>query len=230
MADNVGRKQASLGQTTNSHRRVGRSELAGGKLPMSRAALRVSIVSAVVLTLFVAAPAFAALSASAVLSTSSPSSPFNYTVDVHNSGDTNIGTFWFAWTNLGADFLPSSPTGVSGPAGWTDPITHNFPSDGYGIEYYNLSGSPISPGADGLFHFTSTASPLVLSGNAPVVGNKITTSWVYIGFPESDAGFRVDATVAPEPTSLVLAGTGAAFGLASLWWRRRASACRHRTC
>jgi len=24
--------------------------------------------------------------------------PFNYTVTLHNTGDTNIGTFWFAWT------------------------------------------------------------------------------------------------------------------------------------
>jgi hypothetical protein len=190
-------------------------------MPTLSAALRIRLVSLAVLSLFVTSPAFAALSATAIVSTSSTSSPFSYTINLKNTGDTNIGTFWFAWTNIGYDFLPTNPTGISGPAGWVDPITHNFPGDGYGIEYYNTSGSPIAPGGTGLFHFTSTDTLAALKADAFYPGNKVTTSFVYIGFPETDAGFRLDAGVAPEPASATLACI--AGGACWLAWRRQRS-------
>ena len=181
-------------------------------MPTSRAALRFSVV--VVLSHCAATSAFAALSATAVVSTSSPSAPYNYTIDLHNTGDTNIGTFWFAWdANSDYSFLPSSPSNITEPTGWTAPVTHLFAGDGYGIEYYNLSGSPIAPGATGQFHFTSSDSPAALAGNAWFPPFKVTSSVVYGGFPESGPGFNVVASVAiPEPASLLIAFSGLGYG------------------
>jgi hypothetical protein len=183
---------------------------------MSRAALSFCSVLVVIVSLLAAAPALADLSASAVLSTTSTSSPYNYTIDLHNTGTTNIGTLWFSWdANSDYNFMPSSPTNIVAPAGWADPISHVFSGDGYGIEYYNLSGSPIAPNAHGTFQFTSTDSPTTMMGLGWYGGNNVTTNWVYSGSPFSDAGFRSVANVStvPEPMSLLLLASGGAAGL-----------------
>src|SRR5215471_7413346 len=64
----------------------------------------------------------AALSATATISTTSTSAPYDYSVKVTNTGDTDIGTFWFAWTPPGQpieySFLPSIPTPTNEPSGW----------------------------------------------------------------------------------------------------------------
>ena len=176
---------------------------------------------AIVLCLMSATPTFAALAATATLSTSSTSAPYSYTIDLHNTGTTNIGTFWFAWTDIPVDydFLPSAPTVTGMPSGWIAPITHNgIPGDGYGIEFYNYLGSAIAPGASFAFKFTSPDSPATLAGNAFIPPNKITTSFVYTGFPQGDAGLLFNVAVVPEPAGLALAGIGATLGL--LAWRR----------
>ena len=190
---------------------------------MRLAKFRLSLL-AVATALLVCAPssAAAALMASATVSTTSTSAPFDYTVTLHNTGDTNIGTFWFGWTATPADydFLPSSPTVTGMPAGWIAPISHNpaIPGDGYGIEYYNLTGSAIAPGGTGTFKFDSPDSPAALGGAAFLPFDKVTTSFVYIGFPFGDAGQQFNATVVPEPTGLLLAAIGSGMGL--LAWRR----------
>jgi hypothetical protein len=221
MAESFGRKQAYLGQTAISRAVNWRSELAGGIMPTSRAALTIGLVSATVVSLTIASTAVGALSATAIVSTNSSASPYDYTIDLHNTGTTNIGTLWFAW-DAGTDynFLPTSPTNIVAPSGWTAPISHLFPGDGYGIEYYNLGGSAIAPGAHGLFQFTSTDSPATLAGNAYLPPFKVTSSFVYTGFPLGDAGFKFNASVAvPEPAGLTLAGIGIAT--AFLTWRGR---------
>ena len=178
-----------------------------------------------------AASSYGITLATATVSTSSTSAPYSYTITLHNTGDTNIGTFWFGWTLTPTeyDFLPSSPTVTSLPAGWFDPITHNgVPGDGYGIEFYNYFGSPIAPGGIGTFTFTSPDSPTLLAGNAYIPGNKVTTTVVYAGFPLSDAGYQFNVSVVPEPSSLVLAGVGLCIGL--LTWRRRLHVGRRPRC
>src|SRR5476651_1617316 len=102
-----------------------------------------ALVAGIVLTLLAVAPAQAlTISASATLSMTSTSAPYHYTITVLNTGTENIGTFWFAWTDTPTfyDFLPSLPTAIGKPVGWFAPITNNGLGDGYGIEYYNLSG------------------------------------------------------------------------------------------
>ncbi|HEY7087452.1 MAG TPA: hypothetical protein VH518_05135 [Tepidisphaeraceae bacterium] len=161
--------------------------------------------------------AFAVLNASATISTPQTSAPFNYTITLHNTGDTNIGTFWFAWTATPAsyDFLPTSPTNIGMPAGWIAPISHSlFPGDGYGIEYYNVSGSPISAGGSQTFTFTSNETPATINGPAFFPGNNVSTSFVYIGFPQSDAGFKFNVQVVPEPTCVMLGSIGGLIGFA----------------
>ena len=177
--------------------------------------------------LFSPATAFAGLLATATVSTSSTSAPYDYTISLHNSGTTNIGTLWFAWTDqpMNYDFLPSSPTVTGLPMGWVAPIVHNpysfYATDGYSIEFYNLTGSPIAPGANATFSFMSPDPPATIGGPASVAGNQVTTSFIYGGFPQSDAGFKFNASVAPEPASIMLAAVGG--GLGFLAWRR---ACR----
>jgi hypothetical protein len=164
--------------------------------------------------------------ATATVATSSTSAPYTYTITLHNTGTTNVGTLWFAWTDTPAlyDFLPSPPTVMSKPSGWQSPITHNAtPGDGYAIEFYNLSGSAIAPGGIATFSFTSPDSPATLGGDAFIPPNKVTTSFVYIGFPQTDPGFQFNATLVPEPSTLALAGVGVGLVLITLWGRRRSA-------
>jgi hypothetical protein len=178
------------------------------------------------LVLLAAGPALAALSASATISTSQNSGPFNYTINLTNTGTIPISTFWFAWTPPGApteySLLPSVPSAVTAPANWLDPVIGppiNIP--GYSIEYYDSTGgtNAIQPGNSALFGFTSNDSPTTLLGNQfgfiPIL-----TSTIYAGFPLSatQALFTVNVTAAPEPSSFLLAGIGA-VGL--LVWRRK---------
>jgi hypothetical protein len=170
--------------------------------------------------------------ATATVSTTSTSAPYHYTITLDNTGTSNIGTLWFAWTDvpLNYDFLPSSPTNIGMPMGWVAPVVHNsysfYGTDGYSIEFYNLTGSPLAPGHSDIFSFTSPDSPATIAGPAYAAGDKVTTSFIYGGLPQSDAGFQLNASVAPEPASIMLAATAA--GLALLAWRHARRPARPR--
>jgi hypothetical protein len=171
--------------------------------------------------LLTGASSWAAISATADITTSQTSAPFTYTINLHNTGDTNIGAFWFAWTDhpRDYDFLPTSPTNIVMPSGWVAPVTHSLvPGDGYGIEFYSIGGNLIGPGqSSSAFQFTSKDSPSTLAGDAFFPPFKVTNSFVYIGFPQGDPGFEFVATV-PEPVS---AGAVAVFGCIALASRRK---------
>jgi hypothetical protein len=149
-------------------------------------------------------PAFADLHASATISTGSTSAPYNYTVTLNNTGTTDIGTFWFAWTDTPTfyDFLPSVPTITGYPTGWIASVTNAFQGDGYGMDFYNSIygnvGSPIAPGTSAAFTFTSPDSPQTVNGESFVPPNRVTTSFVYMGFPLSDPGFSFNMTVVSQ--------------------------------
>lgn len=142
---------------------------------------------------------------------------YHYSITVNDTGTTNIGTFWFAWVP-GADFLPTSPSAVSNPTGWTNTLTGtNNSTDGTAIEWV-ASSNAITPGHSlGGFDFTTTDSPTVLAGNAPThPANKVLTSFIYSGAPFSDAGVQFDvapaATTAASTTTLNTSASSADAG------------------
>jgi hypothetical protein len=180
------------------------------------------------LILVATTPAFGQLAATATVSTSQTSGPFNYTIQLQNTGTTNIGTLWFAWIPLGPsyDFLNSPASNITGPTGWIGVSTGPaFSGDGYAVELIDTGGSSdlIPAGGSATFGFTDSESPTQLMANAPFIpSDKVTTSFVYIGAAEADPGFQFNVQVVPEPTSFVLAAIGGAVGLMALR--------RHRKC
>ncbi len=181
-----------------------------------------ALAVASVLFFFVSAlPAFGQLAATATISSVPDGANFDYSIQVKDTGTTNIGTFWFAWTPPGQpfeyDFLPTAPLATIQPTGWVAPTPSGIP--GYSIEFYNVSGSAITPGQTATFGFASSATPAQLMATS--IGFPITTSFIYTGFPEVGAAAQVGPVFVPEPTSLVLAamaGLCCAFA-ARLRWR-----------
>lgn len=149
-----------------------------------------------------AAPAGAALSASATISQQQlgPTS-YQYSLTLTDTGTTPIGTFWFGWIP-GYDLLPSAPTSISSPSGWTGTNAPDF----FGVasaQWVNAT-SPLQPGQSlGGFTFTTPDSNIT-TGTSSFFGEPIDQSYVYIGAPETDPGFTLRPTVVPEPASLAL--------------------------
>jgi hypothetical protein len=174
------------------------------------------------LALWVAAgAAHATLMALAIVFASQTSAPFNYTITLHNTGTTNIGTFWFGWVP-GADFLPTTPTNILMPTGWSASLSGGGADDGHSIEFVD-NGSLLTAGSSlPGFGFTSNDSPTQLAGKSPFFSTmQATTSVVYSGGLFSDSGFQFTASVVPEPTALALAGAGGLVMLLACWQRRR---------
>ncbi|HEY2881455.1 MAG TPA: PEP-CTERM sorting domain-containing protein [Pirellulales bacterium] len=185
--------------------------------------------------IFAASPSFAALSGSATLTTTSTSAPYDYTINLKNTGDVPIEGFWFAWTPPGEpaeyDFMTSQPTfdtTNSGPFYWYAYLSQglrpsNPLSSGYGLEFYDYynayyGGSTIygiAPGSTAQFNFSSNDSPAQL--NSLVGAFPTTTSFIYSGYPESSTEQKIVVAV-PEPAGLTLAGLAAIAGF--IWWSR----------
>jgi hypothetical protein len=124
---------------------------------------------------------------------------FRYTIDLQNSGTTNIGTLWYAWIP-GEDFMGVAPTNLVAPTGWSATFTHAGVNDGYAVQYVNSSG-PLAPGQvlRG-FGFDSSETPAQLSGNSPdFPATPIGTSFIYAGAPLSDAGAQFKIVPAANP-------------------------------
>lgn len=141
----------------------------------------------------------------------SGSGPFTYQATLTDTGTTDIGSVWYAWTP-GFNYLPSRPTSASGvTAGWTTTIPANS------IQFV---GGSLTPGQSAVFDFTTADSPTALEGTSG--GTPIGTSVAYSGGLFSDGGVTFVANVAsaPEPSSLaLLAASGA--GWVAMRLRRR---------
>jgi hypothetical protein len=93
------------------------------------------------------------LSASATLTeTGMAGSEFEYSLVLDNTGSNPINALWYGWI-LGAFDLPSTPTSITGPAGWTSSTAF---ADS--VQFENNSGSAIAPGGFGTFTFDSISS------------------------------------------------------------------------
>jgi len=178
---------------------------------------------AAVTVLMCNASAEASLMASATLSTNQTSAPFNYTVTLHNTGTTNIGSFWLGWI-FGEDFLPTTPTNILKPTGWSAALNGGGAGDGHSIEFVD-GGTLLAPGASlAGFGFTSNDTPAQLAAKSPFfTSTPATTSFVYGGAPLSDAGFQFVVTVVPEPSSLLLAAVLSLLSTTILWRMRSIS-------
>ncbi len=152
---------------------------------------------------------------------------FNYSVTLRNNlaSISSIQTFWISWAP-GEDFLPSKPTSVQAPPGWSYSIAggpysnygYTYP-DGYSIEFTS-SSAPIAAGASLNFGFVSTDSPGSIAGSSSIYyGTPILTSFIYSGIGESGYGSEFVVQVVPEPSVLAILGLGSAAGL--LYQRQR---------
>lgn len=146
----------------------------------------------------------------------SDSSPlFGYDVTVLNSPNStqSLKTFWLSWLPGEGNFLPTSPSHVEAPSGWTYTVTHDGSSDGYGIRFVTTT-TPLSPGASLDFKFSSSDSPSALKANSPYfTGIPTLSSVAYSGI---QFGTRTELVVSyvPEPgvVALALVGLGAWIG------------------
>jgi hypothetical protein len=125
---------------------------------------------------------------------------YHYDITLTDTGTTNIGSFWFAWVP-GADFLDSTPSAATSPAGWGNPggapnIIAASSFDGASIQW--IAGSNIITPGHSLsgFDFTTTDSPAALAGFSTThPTSHAMTSFVYSGGLFSDLGFQF--TVSP---------------------------------
>ena len=150
---------------------------------------------------------------------SGSSTVYHYSINVTDTGTTNIGTFWFAWVP-GEDFLPSVPSSESSPSGWGSALTGSRnQSDGTAIQWIATSNA-ITPGHSlSGFAFDSADSPSTLAGNSPShPASPILTSFVYSAGPFSDAGSQfvvteaVSAGTAPTTTTLATSASSLQAG------------------
>lgn len=126
---------------------------------------------------------------------------FHYGIKLNNAGDTTIGTFWFAWDDFpDQNFMPTSPSQITSPAGWNPSITHNGPTDGFGILWIASSPAARLPAGGSLegFSFQSATAPATMAGKSPIDTDFDTTfSFVYSAGPFSDPGFTFTSATAP---------------------------------
>jgi hypothetical protein len=132
-------------------------------------------------------------------------SSYQYTIALDDTGSTTIGTFWFAWIPVPfEDFLASSPTSVTSPAGWTDNITNVGSNDGFAIEWIASSASSDLEPAQSTreFSFVTSDPPSSVFGNSVFYpGTPVMTSVVYSGMPFSDPGVQFVVEPRQSPTS-----------------------------
>jgi hypothetical protein len=129
---------------------------------------------------------------------------FKYDIKLTDTGTTTIGTFWFSWVP-GEGFMPTLPSSILSPAGWSDMVTNGPPpSDGYSIQWVTttpiMSGDSVSG-----YEFQSTMTPAQLASISLIhPPQPIATSFIFSGAPFSDPGTSFVATPVPEPSTLGL--------------------------
>jgi hypothetical protein len=172
--------------------------------------MRISRIAALVFGAILApASVLAAINATASYTSQQlDASHWRYSVTLNNTGSTNIGTYWFGWVVFPPiyDLLPSIPTNVQSPAGWTGAGLNDSFYGGYSAEW-TTSTSPLAPGASlGGFTFDSADSPTVMANTSPVFSlYRTDTSWVYVGPSQGDPGLRFQPTqIVPEPIVALL--------------------------
>jgi hypothetical protein len=202
---------------------------------MGKLIMRARYISLIaIIALSIPASAHADIGASAdITPTATPGGPdaYEYDLTLHNTGDTAINTFWYAWDDSGLNFMNQYPDNVSAPYGWYPNVTYGYDPNTfdytYGIEWYNYYGSPVAAGQDmSGFSFDSNETPQELAGLSDIDPSfPVGTSFVYMNYPpqqEGDNGFQfvVSPETVPEPTSICLLLAAGAAGIVSLRMKR----------
>lgn len=134
-----------------------------------------------------AAAAVGGIHASAQINAVFTNSIYRYTITLNNTGaagDASINTFWYAWVDDPANYLPSSPTNIMSPGAWSASVTHGGAGDGYAIQWTHMVGVAIAPGKHAEFSFDLTNAPAEVTGNSVFYTNTpVGTSVVYSGGP-----------------------------------------------
>jgi PEP-CTERM motif len=143
---------------------------------------------------------------------------YQYDITLNNTGNTNIGVFWYAWIP-GDGFLHSQPTNIVGPAGWTDSVTQT-----YAIQWVN-NGNAFTHGTSlSGFQFDSVDTPSQVFGLSQAFPTTpVGTSVVYIGSSPTGLNDEFVVQSTPEPSTWILCGAGM-VGLLLVAWRRRRAA------
>jgi hypothetical protein len=125
---------------------------------------------------------------------------FQYTINLTDTGNTTVGTFWFAWDDVpDQDFMSVQPTNIGSPTGWAPTVTtHLYPGGGtgYGIEWNAQSADAdlLPNGSSSSFTFDTTETPAQFAAaqqfNDPSFGTTFqsTSSFVYSGAAEVTPG------------------------------------------
>jgi len=174
------------------------------------------------------------ISASLTLTAQASAGGYDYNLSLANNASSTdpIQTLWLAW-RPGYDFLPSQPSNITTPSGWTYSVLgggyNYYGVDGYSIEFTAAnSGDAINPNDSLSFGFTSPDSPTSLNSSSPIFPY-FSTLWSYVysggasgpgAEPATDSAQITGIVAVPEPSTFALFALGAALGLVV---RRRAS-------
>jgi hypothetical protein len=171
--------------------------------------------AALAVAIFAVGTTRASTSATGSVTATPDGSNYLYTISLHNTGTTNIDTFWFSWLPDNYDFMDSVPTVTGTPANWTSAVETGY--YGSSIQFYDTASSPIGPGqTSNAFQYESPDAPTVLAGDN-FFGLPETYSYVYAGAPAGPLQDPVTASsvifsmpvAVPEPAGLAVLGIAA---------------------
>jgi hypothetical protein len=133
---------------------------------------------------------------------------YSLTLSDASSSTTNIGALWYAWIP-GQDYLTTSPTAITSPAGWSlNAITGGTKAgDGYAIRWYATPGDEVVPGQSlSGFSFESTDPPSTIFGNSSFYPTTPTSTFFTYSGDAAFSGTSVESvgTAVPEPASIAI--------------------------
>lgn len=135
---------------------------------------------------------------------------YHYTITLHNTGTTTIGSLWFSWIP-GENFMTAAATSVTSPAGWTGGHQGGAGSDSVLWQAGAVANRLAAGGTLTGFSFNSTQTPEQMAGLSPNDTHyHMTDSYIYIGGALGDAGHLFTITVTPAPSGAALVGLASA--------------------